>query len=168
MTIIPEKKVHGAAIASIFEALGGELPELRFSLKRGVGRSSYVIDGLNPINGSTASSGIYIKVSNKRRSPWSYSYTLEHQKEVADLATKFCEVFSIFGAGDDGFACLDYRELKEILDENFKEVEWVRVSRKHRENYRVSGNDGAREQPLARNSFPGKIVEYFQTTLIRG
>ena len=76
------------------------------------------------------------------------------------------EVFTIFINGDDGFACLNYEGLKEILDDDFEAQEWVSVSRKHNENYRVDGNDGTRLKKLARNVYPGVIIEYFNKELM--
>ena len=68
-------------------------------------------------------------------------------------------------AGDDGIACIDFEQLKELLDSNHEQQEWVRVSRKLRQNYRITGNDGSMERPLARSSFPMNIVKFFKTQL---
>ncbi len=51
------------------------------------------------------------------------------------------------------------------MDDHFEEVEWVRVQRKLRESYRISGSDGLREKPLAQNAFPQKITDYVCRTL---
>ena len=64
-----------------------------------------------------------------------------------------------------GIACLNFEQLKEILDDNHEEQEWVAISQKLNESYRVSGNDGKLERPLAANSFPQVIVDHFESLL---
>ena len=67
--------------------------------------------------------------------------------------------------GDDGIACVDFDRFKQVLDEHHEDQEWVRVSRKPRETYRISGNDGKMENPLPKNSFPKIISNYFDELL---
>ena len=46
-----------------------------------------------------------------------------------------------------------------------EDVEGVRVSRKIRESYRLSGRDGKLSRTLPRNSFPDSIIEWIKTVL---
>ena len=55
---------------------------------------------------------------------------------------------------------MHYEELKELLDETFEEFEWISLTRKHRQNYRVSGKDGDLSKTLPLNAFPSNVVEY--------
>ena len=165
MSINEQDRMHGVVALRLWEALSTELPEVNFSLKPGKSLSSYLLEGLLPKTlgkGNRVSAGLFIKVSNARRSPWRYTFALDHQKEILELQQSCGEVFNCFVAGLDGIACLDYRSLKQILDETFEEQEAVSISRKPRENYRVSGNDGKLEKPLPKNVFPSSIVEYFK------
>ncbi|MDD3807317.1 MAG: hypothetical protein PHE86_04680, partial [Candidatus Marinimicrobia bacterium] len=69
--------------------------------------------------------GIYVKYSSKRLSPWRFSFKREHQDEILEMKNNFGEVFTIFVCNDDGIVCLDFNELKQILDYAHKENEWV-------------------------------------------
>lgn len=168
MTINTQEKMHGAAILRLIEALSKELPTANFSLKTGKSQSAYMIEGIVPKTlgkGRRIGAGLFIKVSNKRLSPWRYSFSREHQDEILQLKSTHGETFIALIAGDDGIAAFDFSLLKEILDEDHEEQEWVSVNRKPRENYRIKGSDGALNKPLSRNSFPGTLVEYFKREL---
>ena len=176
MSIGLEEKLHGVAVLRLLEELSIEFPEARFSLRTGISRSSYVLRGRllkekrHLLLGAKQtviefSTGLFIKHSTKRASPWSYNFIREHQDEVQALHTEHGQVFLIFVNGDDGIACVNYEQLKDVLDENYEEQEWVRVFRKPKQNYRISGNDGKLEKPLPRNSFPKVITEFFEELL---
>lgn len=168
MSIKDQEQAHGVVALRLWEALSTSLPEVNFSLRPGRSQSSYQLTGLLPKTlgkGRRCSAGLFIKVAHARRSPWRYNFHIEHQAEILDYYQTNGQVFVIFVAGLDGIACLDYEQLKQILDETFEEQEAVSVSRKPRQNYRVSGNDGKLETPLPKNVFPNKIVEYFRTQL---
>lgn len=176
MSIGSEEKLHGVAVLRLLEEVSVEFPEARFSLHTGVSRSSYVLKGRllkekrHLLLGAkqTAiefSTGLFIKHSTKRASPWSYNFIREHQDEVKALHSEYGQVFLIFVNGGDGIACVNYEQFKDVLDEHHEEQEWVRVSRKPKQNYRISGNDGKLEKPLPRNSFPKVITEFFEELL---
>ena len=50
--------------------------------------------------------------------------------------------FLILVCGNDGIACLNFDQIKEVLDNNFEDVEWISVSRRFRKEYTVKGTDG--------------------------
>ena len=64
-----------------------------------------------------------------------------------------------------GSRALITSNFKDVLDEHYEEQEWVRVSRKPKQSYRISGNDGKLEKPLPRNSFPKVITQFFEELL---
>lgn len=163
MTINTQEKMHGAAILRLIEALSKELPSANFSLRTGTSQSAYMIEGIS--KGRHAGAGLFIKVSNKRLSPWRYSFHQDHQDEILRLKSTHGEIFIALIAGDDGIVAFDFSLLKEILDDNHEKQEWVSVTRKPRENYRIKGSNGALNKPLPRNSFPGSLVEYFKREL---
>lgn len=168
MSINNSEKYYGVVVLRLLEMLGKEIPSINFSLGTGESQSSFVIHGISPKTfgkGDRSSVGIFIKISNSRRTPWGYSFDKSHQDEIAQLKKNHGEVFIAFVAGDDGIACVDFEQLKELLDSNHEEQEWVRVSRKLRQNYRIKGNDGSLEKPLPRNSFPANIVKHFKEKL---
>lgn len=168
MSINEQEQLHGVVALRLWEALSTSLPEVNFSLAPGRSQSSYQLTGLLPKTlgkGKSCSTGLFIKVAHARRSPWRYNFHIEHQKEILDFYKANEQVFVIFVAGLDGIACLDYQQLKQILDDTFEEQEAVSVSRKPRQNYRISGNDGKLETPLPKNVFPNKIVDFFKARL---
>ena len=151
MTINLEEKYHGAAILRLFETINLKIPSLKFSLGNGKSRNCYLIEGIKPAligKGQIITCGVYIKTSNARRSPWRFNFHKTQQDEISDLKQKYGEVFTIFSNGDDGFACLSFDELKDILDDVHEEQEWVAIKRAYNQGYRVSGNNGERENVL--------------------
>ena len=109
---------------------------------------------------------VYIKLSKKRISPWRYTFYKSHQIELKNLASSTDGVFVIFVAGLDGCAVLKYDELKKLLDDNFDETEWVSVSRKIRQSYRIDGTDSKKKIILPKNVFPKKIIDQIKNTFI--
>ena len=168
MSINEEVKSHGYVMLQIWESLSEQLPHANFNLATGNSRSAYILSGNIPAllgKGKKTSVGLFVKMSSKRASPWRYSFTKDHQDEIQALKDSHDEVFVAFVNGDDGVACLDFNALKQILDEHHEEQEWVAISRKLRENYRVAGNDGKHEKPLPKNNFPSIVVDYFKREL---
>jgi hypothetical protein len=160
MAITPESRIHGACIAELVSSICGEFPDLRLAIHDGLDRSSHTLTVLNPACQQTLTVGIYMKYSRNRRSPWDYSYDRKHQEEVDRLFRSHGEVFTILIAGDDGYACINHSELKVVLDDKFDDVEWIRVSRKLNESYRISGKDGSYARPLKRRAFPDRITAH--------
>jgi hypothetical protein len=79
-----------------------------------------------------------------------------------DLLKNDCdEMFLILVAGNDGIASINYATLKEILDENFDEDEWISLSRKSNQSYRVAGSNGRLKTTLAKNTFPNALGATF-------
>ena len=168
MAINEETRMHGSAVLTLFEALGKEIPDINFTLKTGESRNSYVIEAIRPAiigKGARLAVGLYIKSSQLRRGPWRYNYMEQHQNEIAELKSHHGEVFNVYVNGKDGFACIDFSELKRFLDEEHEEQEWIRIRRKRNEAYRVAGNDGRDEMALRMNNFPNAIVDYFREHL---
>lgn len=168
MSINSSEKYYGTVILRLIKSLGEKLPDANFSISTGDSKSSFSVKGNIPKTlgkGRYASCGLFIKISNKRLSPWRYNFIKEHQDEILALKKLHGEVFICFICGDDGIASINFKQLKEVLDEHHEEQEWVSLSRKLKENYRLKGNDGAYDKALPRNSFPGNVVKYFNESL---
>ncbi len=161
MPINETEKAHGSAILSIVERLGRDLPGKYFSLDTGESHSAYLITGFNPSNNQTVQTGLFIKFSKSRRSPWRYSFQKDHQDELKVFKENCGEAFTVFVNGDDGFSIVDFSDMKILLDETHEEQEWVAISREPRQGYRASGNDGKLQKPIPKNNFPTIIVDYF-------
>lgn len=179
MAIGQEEKLHGVVVLRLLEEISELFPEARFSLHTGLSRSSYVLKGrllkekrhLLVSKTKTAvefSTGLFVKTSTKRMSPWRYNFTRDQQNEIAELERNHKQIFMVFVNGDDGIACMSFERFRQILDAHHEEQEWVSISRKPRATYRVKGNDGVLANPLPSNSFPKVISEYFETLISNG
>lgn len=103
--------------------------------------------------------GVYIKYSKKRLSPWQFTFKKKHQDEILEMKKRFGLVYVLLVCNDDGIACLDYLELKLILDYLHKETEWITVHRSRREKYSIKGSDGKLRFKIGVNDF-GKLTSY--------
>jgi len=103
--------------------------------------------------------GLYIKYSTKKISPWRFSFTREQQEEIRIMRDLLENIYIIFVCDRDGFVCIEYQELKQILDEHYEEVEWVSASRLKREQYSIKGSNGKLEFKVADTDFPRKIFD---------
>lgn len=100
---------------------------------------------------------IYIKYSEKRMSPWRFSFLKEHQDEILDIKNKFKKVFVIFICKDDWIVCLNFDEFKAILDSNHWDIEWIALSRGKREKYKVVWSDWKLLYKIWNSDFPEKL-----------
>jgi hypothetical protein len=167
MSITPQDRIHGACIANTILEISKAFPSLKLAVRQGADRSSYSFELHDESSGKEFGFGFYVKYSRKRLSPWVYSYDRAHQIAIQQLAVENGEAFSVFVNGEDGYTCLDLQGLRDVLDEQFDDVEWIRISRKLRESYRVSGKNGSLERPVAQTSFPQVILDYVGDVLIR-
>jgi hypothetical protein len=136
---------HGVVFARILHATQRPLMIKPFQL---ASNASYVVND---------KIGIYIKHSAKRMTPWRFTFTQEHQKEIDLLKSNFKNVFLLLVCNGDGVVCLSYSELKTILDNQHDPIEWIRATRRKREMYAVRGSNGELDFKVGQNDFPGKI-----------
>jgi hypothetical protein len=146
------EKYHGAVLTRLVHALPGVTLELYPGLG---GNSAYVIDKCV---------GLYIKYSTKRLTPWTFTFMKDQQDEIHEMASVLDQIFIALVCHDDGIACLSHKELKSILDEVYDPAEWVRVSRRPKEKYAISGSDGKLKGKIGENEFPVKLSEFLVPT----
>tara|TARA_B110000238_G_C15838359_1_gene315820 strand:+ start:24 stop:473 length:450 start_codon:yes stop_codon:yes gene_type:complete len=103
--------------------------------------------------------GLYIKYSRKKISPWRFTFTKEHQAEMNIMYELLDTIYLILVCQKDGIVCLEYNELKLVLDEIYEEVEWVSASRLSKEQYSIRGSNGALNFKISNNDFPKKILD---------
>lgn len=103
--------------------------------------------------------GLFLKYSTKKISPWRFSFTREHQEEMKIMKDLLSNVYLVLICGKDGIACIEYEELKIVLDEYFEDVEWVSASRLKREQYSIKGSNGKLDFKIADSDFPKKIFD---------
>lgn len=136
---------HGLVFARILHATQRPL-----SLKpvKSASNSSYVLND---------NIGLYIKYCAKRMTPWRFTFKPEHQKEIDSMMDGLKNVFLLLVCNDDGVVCLSYLELKKLLDNQHKPIEWISATRQKREMYTVRGSDGELDFKIGQNEFPEKL-----------
>ncbi|MBU6447405.1 hypothetical protein KGQ24_01000 [Patescibacteria group bacterium] len=136
---------HGVVFARILHAVDRAISIKPFPTPD---NASYVID--NKI-------GIYIKYSEKRLSPWRFSFQKRHQDEILEMKNKFEEIYLLLVCNDDGIVALNFGELKHILNEVHNNTEWISAARGKRQMYTIKGSDGKLEFKIGHNDFPSKL-----------
>jgi hypothetical protein len=84
--------------------------------------------------------GVFIKHSTKRMSPWRFTFSIDQASDLLDLETTLAHSFTTFVCGDDGLITLSMASLHEIVSFQESEQAWVRIERRPRSQYSVSGN----------------------------
>ncbi|WP_143088031.1 hypothetical protein [Nitratireductor indicus] len=130
--MIPEYRLfHGAAICALID-------QSPFGLTIGHlgadGRSGFYI--INQIV------GLYIKHSTARLTPWQFSFTGQNIEQFLELRSCCREVFVALVCGWNGIVCLDLSELKAVAAVDGTELPWVRVTRRPKSMFTVSGDFG--------------------------
>ena len=105
-------------------------------------------------------SGIYLKHSTKRISPWQFTFLPEHLNEIASIKNEIKSLFLVLICNDDGICCLNFQEIAQlILVGNMDQTKSIRVSRSLHEKYAVSGTDGKLKHKIGNSDFPRKVLE---------
>lgn len=135
---------HGAAIIKIIHS-----GYFKVVQNFGKSNSAYLLD---------EKIGLFVKYSQKRMSPWVFTFDEEHVKEAKDVNNLFGNIFIVFVCNDDGICCLDWKEFCTIISiENNNYPKWGKVSRKKNEKYSVSGVDGELKHKIGNSDFPEKL-----------
>ena len=138
------KFFHGAALLSISQASRKPIAIESFQKKH-----SYVINN---------SVGLYIKHSAARLSPWNFTFLKEHQDTIKELKDIYGRAILLLVCNSDGIVGLDFDELKEVLDHNHTEVEWIRVARTKGSLYKVTGSDGTLKLKVGMEDYKNKAL----------
>jgi hypothetical protein len=136
---------HGLVFSRLIHAYDGQIEIKPYPTPS---NSSYILNG---------KVGLYIKYSAKRMTPWGFSFKQNHQEEIHDMRSKLSSVFVLLVCNDDGIVCLNERELRQVLDDEFLATESIRVHRNPREKYSVSGTDGKLKLKIGESDFPKKL-----------
>jgi len=90
-------------------------------------------------------------------SPWRFTFIKDHQEELDLLRSTVQKVFLLLVCNDDGIVCLNYVELKQLLDSQHDPIEWISATRHKREMYSVKGSDGELNFKIGQSEFPEKL-----------
>ena len=127
-------------------------------IKPAYNKNSYFITTPQYISDERKHIGIFIKYSSKRLTPWRFSIYKNEQEELQLFEDSCQTAFLILVCGTDGIACLSFNQLKEVLDENFEEHEWISVNRRYRKEYSIQGSNGKLSKKIPPSLFPEKII----------
>lgn len=153
MDINDQDVYQGVVFLKAIRQIEESTEEVNFRIRSATSKNSFLLE-----NDKGSSVGIYVKYTKKPRSPWSFSFTKEHQEEI-DILQELCgKVLITLVCHYDGIVCVTYEELKEVLDDVFEETERVSIKRKSRGNYWVKGRDGRMEASITRSDLGKKIL----------
>lgn len=130
--MIPDYKLyHGAVLAELVHELTEPVSIDELSEE---GRlSSYILNG---------SIGVHIKHSAQRLHPWQFTFTKQNLIELGQLRSRYSAVFIILVCCTDGMVCINLDEAASLLKIGDSEQAWLRVDRRRRKWYEVTGSGG--------------------------
>lgn len=138
-------RYHGSFLALLLDKVEGPL-SIEKLRRAGIGH--YLINRRIPIA---------IKMSSKRKGPWTFNFTRAHQKTHEKLFEEHGELFVCLVCGRDGIAGLSMQEMRTVLDDNFEEQESISVRRRLKTMYQVVGRDGELRGRVSRHAIFQKI-----------
>lgn len=136
---------HGSFFIMLFEHLNGAV---KIEKMDRFGAGYYVLGECAPV---------YLKMSSRRKGPWTFNFFRSHQENQELLFREFGECFTCLVCGKDGVAGLSMSELRQVLDGEFEEQECVSVRRKLKGMYSVKGRDGELNNRISRRSIFDKL-----------
>ena len=138
-------RYHGSFFVSLLDQFQSPV-----SLQKipNLGSGYYLLDNRIPI---------CLKLSTRRKGPWTFNFSRTHQKNQENLFQEYGEFFICLICGKDGVVGLSMRELRKVLDDHFEEQECISVRRKLRTMYQIAGKDGVLENRVSRKSIFNKI-----------
>lgn len=131
---------HGAALLRLLHDTDER--GLNIAILDGLGRGCYILEG---------HVGIYVKHSSKRMPPWLFTFHRDHLTAVELLRDATKTLFAFFVCHDDGVVAIPGSDLASLLGHDAQS--WVRVERRIRGMYSVTGSGGKLERRVAGSSF---------------
>jgi hypothetical protein len=98
--------------------------------------------------------GVFIKYSTKRLTPWPFTFHIEQVSELLDLETEYSTAFVVFVCGVDGLVTIDMATLHDLVSFKESEQAWLRIERKPRTLYSLSGNRAELTNKVPRGVVP--------------
>jgi len=136
---------HGVTFARMLHAIQKELTIRPYSP---LDNAAYVVN---------SSTGIYIKYSSKRLSPWRFSFQKSHRDRILEMKKNLGDVFVLLVCNDDGIVILTFDEFTQVLNEAQTGTEWISATRNRRQMYSIKGSDGKLGFKVGKDEFLGKL-----------
>lgn len=159
MSISLTNMLHGATILMLLESLEKYEKINSYKLYSKESKSSYILS-ISINNNKLIKVGLYLKHSTNRISPWRFSFKDYQQKEINALSNECDTIFVLLITNQEGVAVVNQKVLPKLFNETIEDSEWISVSRKIRQNFRVSSKDGVEKMIIPKNSFPIQITEF--------
>ena len=115
-----------------------------------ISNASYVVNN---------NTGIYVKHSSGRMSPWRFVIQKIHQDEIWEMKNHLPNVFLLLVCGDDGIVTLSFDDLEKILPVDNADTAWISAARNPHKEYTVKGSCGDLGRKVGKNDFPKRIIE---------
>ncbi len=136
---------HGVVLAKVLHSITEAVSLNRFS---GDFNAGYVLN---------RSTGLYVKHCNKRLTPWRFSFQPEHLQQMQTMKGALDKLFVALVCKDDGIVCLSHDEVAQILNPQHQATKWIRVHRRPRQMYSVTGSDGELEFKVGAGTLRAKL-----------
>lgn len=121
---------HGAAIARV---LHGAKRSVTLAPFTALDNAAYVVNG---------NTGLYIKYSTKRLSPWRFSFQKRHCEVIDKMGAELGRAVVALICHDDGIAALNIGEFEQIIGCGRDQAQWISAARNPRQMYLLKGSDG--------------------------
>lgn len=112
------------------------------------------------INGKIA---IYLKHSERRLSPWGFTFTMDHIEELVTLKNKYTQLFIGLICWRDGVVFISPEQFLILTEGSESNQHWIRAKRSKRHMYLITGSAG----PLERKAKSG-VADVVEALIERG
>lgn len=102
---------------------------------------------------------VFVKYSSADEGPWMFTFQPDHLEPVRTVLDIEGCAFACLVCGDDTVCALDSEELREVIDLQAEDVQWIRVSYPAGGSCRVTGSLGELSKTVPHNAFPRKLFE---------
>jgi hypothetical protein len=138
-------KMHGAFFVLLLDAVKSPISVQTLT---SVGSGCYLLEQRIPV---------FLKLSNKRRGPWTFNFQLNHQHNIQALANLYGECLICLICGQDGIVGFDAAELRALLGNEVSEQGYVTVRRRLHAMYQLKGIGGCLSYRIGRRSIFQRI-----------
>lgn len=159
MPIDEFKRYHGFALAEFldnrFVNENREVVNVPITRLKSSVNYVYIIDG---------DCALYFKYSRSNRSPWQFSFTETHIKELRFIESldEVRAVFLVLICGFEAIAVLNNLELMEVISLEKDNPQSIRITTYHNRSLRVSGTQGRLNKTLPKTKPFEKIYEFLE------
>jgi hypothetical protein len=143
MKIQEQDSFHGSALMQIVEH-----PSFK-ALNKGSNRYGHYL-----VN---ADCHIFVRYSKAESGSWSFTFNADQLEPIANISKSKADIFICFVCGQYSICLLNQSQIKQILDIESADTQWVKVVAPEGKSFRVSGSSGTLKGTVAHNAFPKNL-----------